>query len=106
MNTCTEEDIPRLQPHSWLRGPLQLVLRLLYANGAIFRDDIKALEGVRGFRKGVLRFQGTLRVMLYSKYVHVIVLLQHDRIAIEKRLETGGEVKTSDVARTMELLWV
>lgn len=29
--------------------------------------------------------------------------LQHDRIGIEKRIESGGEVKTSDLARLMEL---
>lgn len=29
---------------------------------------------------------------------------QHDRLEVVKRVENGGEVKTSDVARLMEIL--
>jgi hypothetical protein len=31
-------------------------------------------------------------------------LEQHDRLEVEKRVENGGEVKTADISRLMEIL--
>lgn len=72
-----------------------------------FVELSKRLEGYEDFEKESYAFKvGGVPVMPVKalKYTLTKAVVQHDRLGVEKRVENGGEVKTSDVAHILELL--
>ena len=64
----------------------------------------RSMEGYEEFEKEAWTFKVSVVILNMHDVLHFV---QHDRLSIERRLEAGkSEIKTSDVARLMEMFQV